>query len=299
MPFGAIYGALFFGLFCLWLVFGSLDTAAGSLLAPRLFLALLSFSLGTSLLLRRRWARWGGASFAGALALLSLQLALLGLGMAPFLFLLGSLTAIGLLLFPATGASRAPARPAAPRFGKLLGWGASLGLLGFAASLTFIDVPYGYRVGAGSGGGAATPAASTHVIAERVRWSDFGSGLGRAEGEGKPMMVTFVANWCGYCKKMDRTTWKDPAVVERLSEIVAVRVDVEDARNRNGYTGTELASRYGIHGTPAMMVLDEGGQVVSQTSGYLDPRQFLDWLEASIPGLRESESPDAIRVSAP
>ena len=42
MPFGAIFGALFFALLGFWLIFATFDTPAGSLLAPRLLLATVS-----------------------------------------------------------------------------------------------------------------------------------------------------------------------------------------------------------------------------------------------------------------
>jgi thiol-disulfide isomerase/thioredoxin len=295
MPFGAIFGALFFGLFGLWLAVTTVDTPVGSLVAPRFFLAIVSLSLGLALLLRRRWARWAGIAFALTLAILMLRVAMAGTGFAPFLFFFGALIQATLLLFPGTGAVRTPQPTPAPTLGKLLGWGAAVCTLGLAASLTFLDLPPSVP-GADPDAGQVQPARG---VAGRVPWSDFATGLERASADRRPVLAYFTASWCGYCKKMDRTTWKSPAVIERLADVVAVRVDVDETRPRNGQAGVDVAARYGVQGTPTLAVLDRSGQVVSRTSGYLDERQLLDWLDRSVGRPATRQPPDTIQASSP
>ena len=295
MPFGAIFGALFFGLFGLWLAFATVDTPVGSLLAPRLFISVVSLSLGLALLLRRGWARWAGIGFAATLAVLMLRVAMAGSGVAPFLFCFGALIQAGLLLFPGTGAVRTPQRAPAPGLGRVLAWGCAFGTLGFAASLTFLELPIGVPITVDAQGGAQ-PA---RAVSERIYWSDFATGLERASSEQRPVLAYFTANWCGYSKKMDRTTWKSPAVIERLAGIVAVRVDVDETQPRNGQTGVDVAARYGVQGTPTLAVLDRNGQVLSRTSGYLDEHQLLEWLDRSAGRPATKEPPSTIQVSSP
>ena len=295
MPFGAIFGALFFGLFGAWLVFATIETPVGSLIVPRLLLAVVSLSLGLGLLLRRSWARWAGIAFAAVLAVLMLRLAMAGSGVAPFLFFFGALTLLGLLLFRGTGAVRTPRPAPAPAFGRMLAWGCSICALGFAASLTLLELPANVPITTLTEG-ETLPA---RAAADRVRWSDFASGLERASVERKPILVYFTANWCGYCKKMDRTTWKSPDVIERLAGIVAVRVDVDETQPRNGQAGADVASRYGVQGTPTLVLLARDGQVIARTSGYQDSRQLLEWLDRSLGRPAESEPLDTLQVSSP
>jgi len=295
MPFGAIFGALFFGLFGLWLAFATVETPVGSLVAPRLFLSVVSLSLGLALLLRRGWARWAGVAFAATLAVLMLRVAMAGSGVAPFLFFFGALIQAGLLLFPATGAVKTPRPVPAPALGRVLGWGCAICTLGFAASLTFLELPTSLPITVDAQGGAQ-PA---RVAAERVHWSDFATGLERASAERRPVLAYFTANWCGYCKKMDRTTWKSPDVIERLAGLVAVRVDVDETQPRNGQAGADVASRYGVRGTPTLAVLDSNGKVLARTSGYLDESQLLEWLDRSAGRPATKEPPSTIQASSP
>src|SRR5688572_19393463 len=49
--------------------------------------------------------------------------------------------------------------------------------------------------------------------------------------QNKPLLVVFGASWCGYCHKMQKTTYADPRIVERISgEFVPVLLDLD--RNR-------------------------------------------------------------------
>jgi thioredoxin-related protein len=297
MPFGAIFGALFFGLFSLWLVFATIETSAGSLMVPRLFLAVVSLSLGLALLLRRRWARWAGVAFTSLLAVLMLRLAMAGSGVAPFLFFFGALTNVGLLLFPGTGAVRPPRPAPAPAFGRLLAWGSTICALGFAASLSFLELPANVPITTMNT--EEGRARQVGLATDRLHWSDYATGVERASVEGRAVLANFTANWCGYCKKMDRTTWKSPAVIDRLAGIVPVRVDVDETRPRNGQAGAELAARYGVQGTPTLILLDPDGQVIDRASGYLDSRQLLEWLDRTLGRPADGESVDTMQVSSP
>jgi len=273
MPFGAVFGALFFALYSGWLLVGS--PAEVSPILPRAFLALACVALALALAGRRGWARWAGA--AGAIGVAAISLRLFGLDHGPtaLVAVLGALLTLALLLVPATGELRAP-RGA----GRALAAAAGLGVVGFVASAWLVgDAALEARVPDVSRGSTRPTGAGAPSTPARVAWTEFAAALERSRVESKPILATFVTGWCGYCRKMDQTTWRDPGVVARLGDVVAVRLDAEDAQVRNGYSGQALAERYGVEGYPTLVVLDTGGRVVARTSGYLPPRDLIDWLD--------------------
>lgn len=295
MPFGAVFGALFFSIFGIWAVASSSRSIWSETPAVRLFLVVVCVTLALGLLNRRAWARWGGALLAAALVAATLRFGRYE-SAVEYLWLFGSLTTLGLLLVPATGGS-AVARTGVARSGGLLGWAATAGSVGLLVSLVgVLPAELGELDEKGrADGGPVVPAG----LPDRVRWTDFGAGLDRARSEDKPMLVTFVTNWCGYCSKMDRTTWKHPGVIERMADVVAVRVDAEDSRDRNGYTGARLAQEFGVDGFPTIVLLDGGGRVISRTGGYQEPRQLLGWLDDAFQRIGEGSPVRPMRVSAP
>ena len=120
------------------------------------------------------------------------------------------------------------------------------------------------------------------AIGKRVRWTDFGSGMARAQSEGKPVLATFVTGWCPYCTKMSRNTWRSSSVVSRVEEFVLVKVDVEQAGRADGPSGPQLAARYGIAGYPVQLLLDAQGRVIARFDGYQGPGELLTWIDRAL-----------------
>ena len=66
-----------------------------------------------------------------------------------------------------------------------------------------------------AGGGARTPGgrrASGTSIGWISGWRK--TAVRESRAAGKPMLVDFWAEWCEWCHELDRTTYRDPAVVE-------------------------------------------------------------------------------------
>jgi thiol:disulfide interchange protein len=276
MPFGAVFGAMYFALYAAWLVAGVAADAVA--IVPRAFLAVASGALALALAGRRGWARWTGALGAIATAAISLRLVGLDLGAMALVAVLGALLTLVLLLVPSTGELRAP-RGAGRVLAAVLG----VSVVGFVASIGLLgDSALDARAGTGaraSSGSTDRPAADAPKPQGRVPWTDFGTALTRARSENKPILVTFVTGWCGYCRKMDQTTWRDAEVIARLNDVLTARIDAEDPKERNGYSGVALAERYGVQGFPTLVVLDAAGRMVSRTSGYQAPDDLIDWLD--------------------
>jgi len=279
MPFGLVFGALVFGVLCgslglRWLVHPVLEVRiAGGLLG------VLGIALGSGLFRGRRWARWGGVATGALLAVLGLRLVAADGGVTGHVFLFAPLAAAILLAVPATGD---PTRHASP--GSVEG-ASRVGVAGWVAAVCFLGL-LGLGMVAAPDGSRPTPARAgalpSSAIGKSVRWTGFGEGLARARHEGKPLLATFVTDWCPYCTKMARQTWRASSVASRLDAVVPVRIDAEGTRGPDGHAGRELAARYGISGFPAQLLLDGEGRVLARYDGYQTPRQLLAWLDDAL-----------------
>jgi thiol:disulfide interchange protein DsbD len=66
-------------------------------------------------------------------------------------------------------------------------------------------------------------------FAPKIPWEyDHDKALEEARAAGKPAFIDFTARWCLPCRKLDRTTFLDDAVVAEARRFVAVKVDITD-----------------------------------------------------------------------
>lgn len=97
-------------------------------------------------------------------------------------------------------------------------------------------------------------------------------------GRGQPVMLDFYADWCVECKRMDKYTFPERSVSERLSGFHLVQADVTavDADDE------ALLQQYGLIGPPAILFFDRQGNELRQYRmiGYMDAEEFAAHLES-------------------
>ena len=85
-------------------------------------------------------------------------------------------------------------------------------------------------------------------------------GLATAKAEDKLVFIDMWATWCKNCLVMDKTTFRDEAVVERMADYVKVKFQAEDT---SASPAKELLEAFNGVGLPTYAVLrpkgDEGG----------------------------------------
>ncbi|MBN1823436.1 MAG: thioredoxin family protein [Endomicrobiales bacterium] len=112
-----------------------------------------------------------------------------------------------------------------------------------------------------SGGTAETQSAG------EIEWvMSLGEGLSAAKAEKKNLMVDFYADWCGWCKKLDRDVYSNPEVAKLAENFVCVKV------NTDRYPVD--AQQYGVQGLPTVMFMDSSGKVLEKVVGYRDAKYF-------------------------
>ncbi len=108
-----------------------------------------------------------------------------------------------------------------------------------------------------------------------LQWErGFDEALKKAKGAGKPVMIDFWAEWCGWCHRLHQTTYVDPRVLKLGEDFVAVKIDTEA-----GGRQTAIAQRYDVQTLPTILFVSPLGRVVLRVNGFQGPGQFPSTLE--------------------
>lgn len=111
------------------------------------------------------------------------------------------------------------------------------------------------------------PAAPTVAIKWEKKFDD---ALREAKRSGHPIVVDFWAEWCGWCHRLEKTTYADPTVIQRAQGFVAVRVNAEGSRRE-----LEVCAKYGVgERLPVILFLSPEGRQLFRVEGYQGPGQF-------------------------
>ena len=124
-------------------------------------------------------------------------------------------------------------------------------------------------------------AASSHQSVlpfERVRSvAELDAALARAQADGQPVMLDFYADWCASCIEMERETFSDPLVQDRLRGVVLLQTDV----TLNSAEDRALLQRFQLFGPPGLIFFDRQGRELSEARviGFQAPQAFLRSLQ--------------------
>jgi len=112
---------------------------------------------------------------------------------------------------------------------------------------------------------------------ERIR--SLGELETRIAGANRPVMLDFYADWCVSCKEMERFTFSDARVQEKLSGWLLLQADV----TANSPEDKELLARFRLFGPPGIIFFDPAGKELAgvRVVGFQKAEEFLTSLAAT------------------
>jgi uncharacterized protein YyaL (SSP411 family) len=111
------------------------------------------------------------------------------------------------------------------------------------------------------------------AVETKVEWREWGpEAFGRAEGAGKPVLLSLWAPWSEDCREMDRTTYSEPRIAANVNDgFVPVRVTVD--------RHPRVRDRYNMGGFPSTVFTTPEGTVITGAT-FLGVDGFREILDA-------------------
>jgi len=130
----------------------------------------------------------------------------------------------------------------------------------------------------------SNPKAESSSSDKSLVWHKYDKALELAAKQDKHVMVFFTTSWCGYCKKMKKSTFTDNDVYKIMSGDFVLAVVDGDSQNkvkvtdRDGIvreiTERQLSRSYGVKGFPTTLFLKPDGTAIAPISGYRGADEF-------------------------
>lgn len=125
--------------------------------------------------------------------------------------------------------------------------------------------------------------------AQDVNWLPFEKAVELNKKNPKPILVDLYTDWCGWCKRMDATTYKNKTIVKYINDnFYAVKMDGEGKEDitfkgkkfkfvqqgKSQYHELAAAILRGKMSYPSTAFFDTKAQLIQTVPGYLQEKQF-------------------------
>lgn len=125
---------------------------------------------------------------------------------------------------------------------------------------------------------------------QEIQWMSFEEAVEKNKTEPKKFIIDVWTSWCGWCKKMDASTFKNPVIVELINENYhPVKLDAERTdsvlvngqwfinefpeRRRNPHQ-LAISLLQGKLSYPSIVYLDENVNMLQPIAGYQDAKSI-------------------------
>lgn len=126
---------------------------------------------------------------------------------------------------------------------------------------------------------------------EKIQWMSFEQAVERCAKEPKMVFIDVYTDWCGWCKRMDQTTFVNPVIAKYMNEhFYAVKFDAErqdtisfqghqfaGAMRPDGRKGSHQLAHAMLKGKmsyPSYVIMNEEMKIIQVIGGYQDVKTF-------------------------
>ncbi|MBW1650573.1 MAG: thioredoxin fold domain-containing protein [Deltaproteobacteria bacterium] len=105
-----------------------------------------------------------------------------------------------------------------------------------------------------------------------ITWHKYGEGIKLAKEQKKKVFIDFYADWCVFCKKMEKKTFANADIANYMNQnFIAIKVftDVEQ----------KLTNEYEVTGLPSFWFLDEKNKRISKLPGFVSASKLMPILK--------------------
>lgn len=105
----------------------------------------------------------------------------------------------------------------------------------------------------------------------------FETALKNAAKKKQLIFVDAYTSWCGPCKMMNRSTFKDQAAGEFFNKnVISMKIDMEKGE------GPVFAQKYAVSAYPTLLFVNGKGEVVHKVLGYRDGSSLVEEAKKAI-----------------
>ena len=118
----------------------------------------------------------------------------------------------------------------------------------------------------------------------KIKWLSFEEAIAKNKVEKKKIFIDLYTDWCGWCKKMDASTFLEPKLVKYMNKnyhcikfntekegpikIADTTYTMNPSRGRNGTHDLAFELLQGKLSYPTFVILDENFNMLSPVPGY-------------------------------
>ena len=116
--------------------------------------------------------------------------------------------------------------------------------------------------------------ATTESLAasDSVKWYSFDEGMALGQSQGKKIFLHFWAEWCPYCYRMEKKTFRNSTVIAYLNDnFISIKVNYD--------TEKRLVSMFKVRGLPDNWFFSKDRKDTKHQPGFIPPEKFLVMLK--------------------